>query len=285
MKCPDTVNRLIQLDEGFRVLKDIRGSPAFFERCKKDLFAMIRQLGNPTWFCSFSAAETRWNHLLKILGRLVDGKEYTDCEINDMNWQKKSELIQKDPVSCARNFDYMIQRLIHDVLKSEFMPVGEIADFFYRVEFQQRGSPHIHSLLWIKNAPLYEVDTNDKIVDFVDKYLTCEKNNSVDMVDLINLQTHRHAKTCKKKGQKICRFHFPLPPMRKTMILTPLTKENFTDDQLNNIQDQFDSRKQLLDDMKYGDDITFDEFLIRLGLSEESYITAISFRLLVILFY
>lgn len=28
-------------------------------RCKKDLFAMIRQLGNPTWFCSFSAAERR----------------------------------------------------------------------------------------------------------------------------------------------------------------------------------------------------------------------------------
>ncbi|KAL9977890.1 hypothetical protein ACROYT_G015348 [Oculina patagonica] len=279
LKCPETVNRLIQLDEGFRVLKDIRGSPAFFERCKKDLFAMIRQLGNPTWFCSFSAAETRWNHLLKILGRLVDGREYTDCEINEMNWQKKSELIQKDPVSCARNFDYMIQRLIHDVLKSEFMPVGEIADFFYRVEFQQRGSPHIHALLWIKNAPQYEVDTNDKIVEFIDKYLTCVKNNSDDMVDLINLQTHRHAKTCKKKGQKICRFNFPLPPMRRTMILSALTKENFTDDQLNNIKDQFDSIKQLLDDMKYGDDITFDEFLIRLGLSEESYITAIRFSL------
>lgn len=60
----DYVNKLIHLDEGFRVLKNLRGSPAYFQKCKKDLFAMIRQLGNPTWFCSFSAAETKWTHFL-----------------------------------------------------------------------------------------------------------------------------------------------------------------------------------------------------------------------------
>ena len=59
--------------------------------------------------------------------------------------------------------------------------------FFYRVEFQQRGSRHNHALLWIKNAPQFEVDSNDKIVEFVDKYLTCEKNNSANMVNFINL--------------------------------------------------------------------------------------------------
>jgi len=45
---------------------------------EKDLFAMIRQLGNPIWFCSkFSAEETRWSHLLKTLGRHVEKKDYT----------------------------------------------------------------------------------------------------------------------------------------------------------------------------------------------------------------
>ncbi len=42
---------------------------------------MIRQLGTPTWFCSFSAAETRWIHLIKILGRLIDNKDYSDEEV------------------------------------------------------------------------------------------------------------------------------------------------------------------------------------------------------------
>ena len=56
LKSESSVNKLINLDEGFWVLRNLRGSPPYFERCKKDVFAMIRQLGNPTWFCSFSAA-------------------------------------------------------------------------------------------------------------------------------------------------------------------------------------------------------------------------------------
>ena len=83
------------------------------------------------WFCSFSAAETRWSHLLKTLGRLEEKKDYTDCESENMKWQqKKSDLIQKDPVTCARNFEHMVQLFIKDVLKSDEMPIGEIADFF-----------------------------------------------------------------------------------------------------------------------------------------------------------
>ena len=48
LKSEDYLNKLVHLDEGFRVLKNVRGSPPYFEKCKKDLFAMIRQLGNPT---------------------------------------------------------------------------------------------------------------------------------------------------------------------------------------------------------------------------------------------
>ena len=51
---------------------------------KKDLFAMIRQLGNPTWFCSLSAAESRWIFLLKTLNRLVDNKNYNDDKIDNV---------------------------------------------------------------------------------------------------------------------------------------------------------------------------------------------------------
>ena len=27
----------------------------------------------------------------------------------------------------------------------------QVSSYFYRVEFQQRGAPHIHSLLWMKD--------------------------------------------------------------------------------------------------------------------------------------
>ena len=135
LKSENSVNNLINVDEGFRVLRNLRGSPPYFERCKKDLFAMIRQLGKPTWFCSFSAAETKWNHLIKILGRLIDNKEYTDEDIKNMSWKQRSELIQKDPVTCARNFEHMVQLFIHTFLKSSSHPIGKILDFFIELNF------------------------------------------------------------------------------------------------------------------------------------------------------
>lgn len=73
---------------------------------------MIRQLGNPTWFCSLSAAETRWKHLLQALGRIVKKKQYTDAEKENMSSQQESNLIQKDLVTCALNSDHMVQLFI-----------------------------------------------------------------------------------------------------------------------------------------------------------------------------
>ena len=40
-----------------------------------------------------------------------------------------------------------------------------VSSYFYRIEFQQRGAPHVHSLLWMKNqknedAPNFWIDTD-----------------------------------------------------------------------------------------------------------------------------
>ena len=59
----------------------------------------------------------------------------------------------------------MVQLFFHDIITSSSHPIGEVVDFFYRVEFQQRGSPHIHGLFWIKNAPEYGKDTDEDIAE------------------------------------------------------------------------------------------------------------------------
>ena len=41
---------LVRLDEGYRIFKTIRNSPQYWENQKKEVFAMIRQLGLPTLF-------------------------------------------------------------------------------------------------------------------------------------------------------------------------------------------------------------------------------------------
>lgn len=50
---PGFVDNIVKQDDGFRVLRNLRGSPPYWEKAKKDVFAMIRQLGIPTWFCYF----------------------------------------------------------------------------------------------------------------------------------------------------------------------------------------------------------------------------------------
>lgn len=85
---PGAIDELTKHDDGYKVLRTLRGSPPYWEQAKKDLFAMIKQLGIPTWFCSFSAAETKWIPLLKCLWKLVKKTEATTEEIEKMSIDK-----------------------------------------------------------------------------------------------------------------------------------------------------------------------------------------------------
>ena len=49
--------------------------------------------------------------------------------------------------------------------------------------------------------------------------------NDEETAHLVELQTHKHSRTCRKKGKAICRFGFPLPPLPQTRLLYPLEKE------------------------------------------------------------
>ena len=70
--------KIVRLNEGYYIFKDIRNSPAYLAKKKKEAFAMIRQLKMPTLFTSQSAAETKWPELLRALRQTVDNKTYTD---------------------------------------------------------------------------------------------------------------------------------------------------------------------------------------------------------------
>ena len=79
-------------------------------------------------------------------------------------------------------------------------------------------------LVWIENAPNLERSSRAEIEQFVDIYLTCSTDNE-ETVNLVKLQTHKHSRTCRKKGKPIYRFRFPIPPFPRTMLLYPLDEE------------------------------------------------------------
>ena len=76
LKKDGAVDRLVHLDEGFKFLHALRGSTPYWAKAKSDIFAIIRQLGPASLFCSFSSEETQWINLLRILVKVVDNKEY-----------------------------------------------------------------------------------------------------------------------------------------------------------------------------------------------------------------
>ncbi|XP_053402924.1 uncharacterized protein LOC123548901 [Mercenaria mercenaria] len=263
------IDNIVRNDEGYYLFKQLRNSPSYLESRKKDVYAMLRQLGMPTWFMSLSSADTRWTDLLKMLATLNYKVNYSDEQIEGLSWEQKIKLIQSDPVTCSRYFDHRVQEFINTVLKSEHKPLGEIADYFYRVEFQQRGSPHIHMIVWVKNAPKYKVDSINDLTTYVDQYLTCSVSNPA-VGSLVEIQTHKHSRTCRKREDRLCRFGYPLPPIPKTMILEPLETDR---DKYHKLYQQLQKK---MNDEKDGYSMSYEKFLTNVvQMSEEDYIKCI----------
>ena len=109
---------MINFDQRFEFLRALWSSPPYFEKAEKDILAMSRQLGPAPLFCSFSSAETQWTHLLRILGKLVDNKTYTNAELEKLTWEEKSWLMKSDPVTCARHFYFLVHFLQYFLLSN-----------------------------------------------------------------------------------------------------------------------------------------------------------------------
>ncbi|KAJ8050303.1 hypothetical protein HOLleu_03452 [Holothuria leucospilota] len=91
---------------------------------------------------------------------------------------------------------------------------------------------------------------------------------------MLQLQTHKHSKTFRKKPKAVCRFGFPKPPMKYTKLLHPLPPD--TDPQmLQQHQENYQKITELLKTHVNGLDITFEQFLKHVNLNEEEYIEAI----------
>ena len=118
---------------------------------------MIKQLGPPTWWMTFSCADLRWTETYKILSK-VKGNELSDTEIEHMTSDEKCEMLNSNPVVVAKHFQYRLECLFRDVLVGSGNPIGEVLYHAIRIEFQFRGSPDAHCFIWIKGCPLLTDD-------------------------------------------------------------------------------------------------------------------------------
>ncbi|RXN36616.1 replicase helicase endonuclease [Labeo rohita] len=213
------VERLVHSRDATRFMQPLRGTPSYWEKTLRDLQAMIRQLGTPTFFCTFSAAEMRWPEVITA----IKAQQGEEVDFSELDWTTKCEILRSNPVTVMRMFEKRVDALMTHLLLSPAQPIGEVEDYFYRVEFQARGSPHIHLLAWVKGAPEFENQSDQEVCDFIDRYITCQLPDPTTDPELhkivteVQLHSRKHSKSC-KKGNVLCRYGFPKLPVSKTTI-------------------------------------------------------------------
>ncbi len=109
--------------------------------------------------------------------------------------------------------------------------LGKVTPYFWRREFQQRGTEHYHCLIWIEGAPILKQDgsNQDEVADFIDKHIACYLPDVNDVVNaelrnvVAKYQQHNCTASCRrfrnlKSGKVVstCRYHFPRPASEET---------------------------------------------------------------------
>ena len=204
LKDPNHIQRLVTNDELFATFKSIRGTPQYWKQMQLDMLAKIKQLGPYTFFVTGSAAEFQWTEIIQIVAKQY-GQILTDEVVESMTWQDKRSWLERNPVTTARHIDYMFEQLWGKVILSGVHPIGQILNYDIRKEMQGRGTQHFHAAVHVKDAPQIDRESDEEVLTFIDKYVSCALPSVDSDPELHTLvtkrQVHHHTRTCKKKNR------------------------------------------------------------------------------------
>ena len=97
-------------------------------------------------------------------------------------------------------FQHHVDSFFTQYLLSKTQPLGVIIDNVIKTEFQMRGAHHSHCLLLVKGAPNINVNDDEEICCFINKYITAVlptgQAEYEDVKLMENLQKHTHSDYC-----------------------------------------------------------------------------------------
>ena len=249
---------------------------------------MVKQLGIPTWFMTLSCADLRWPELFQIVAR-TQGRDITEEEVEALSYVERCQMLNSNPVVTAKHFQHRVETFFSEVLLNQSNPIGKITYYALRIEFQMRGSPHLHALIWTSDCPKLTSESKDDYVEFIDKHVQANLPSEKDEPELHHLvktyQRHNHSKTCRKYKNIPCRFNFGQFFTKETIVAEPLD-ENTNEETKSNILSR---RKEILTKVKqkidevlnsskenYDATVTEKDMLDSVGVTENQYYWALS---------
>ena len=199
----------------FSLIANMRGSKEYFGKLGMEVKWMMKALGPPTLFVTCSCAE--W-----YSDSLIDYLRTINKSVPDIESMTPAELCAMDPVNVSIHFHKKWDAIFNKLIRSKDTPIfGHVQDYVYRIEYQARGAPHVHAILWIADAPILGKDTTSEVEEYIKSIITCsmpDETSSPTLHKLVSqFQTHKCNTYCLKsykRGNKFfkkCRFGFPRP--------------------------------------------------------------------------
>ena len=145
---PAVLEQLVRNEQAYKFLKNVRGWPACWQDQLSDILAMLQTLGIPTW----SAADIHWPEMIQAV-TVQFGRKLSHKEVVKMSTVDRSRYLCQNPITGVQMFQHRVEAFFSEYLLSDAHPLGHITDYVIKIEFQIRGSPHAHCLLWVKDAP------------------------------------------------------------------------------------------------------------------------------------
>jgi DNA replication protein DnaC len=253
------VDNLVSKDHAYKFMRNVRGTPAYWQRQLFETLAIFNQIGKPTWFLTLSAAEHLWPEMLQAIG-CVYGQHFTVEQVMNMNHAQRSKLLRRNPVTTIQMWKNRLESFFNIYIKNDkACPLGKIMDYIIKIEFQARGSPHAHVLLWAEDAPTIGLDADEMICDYVDKFCSgmllenwedAPDDSSTEELETLvrRVQMHKHNPMCRASKKSKCRHSFPKLASLRTVITRPdiavqLTTEEkrANDDILSKVKEEIEN--------------------------------------------
>ena len=207
-------------------MNSIKGTTAYWKKFLCYVLAMVKQLGVPAFFMTLSSADLKWNELVSIINKL-HMRNMSEKDIENLTDNEGCRLLNINPVLVARHFQYQVEVFFKEIVADGSF--GKSKYYAIRVEFQVRGSPHLHWFLWVANAPVLTSKSKEEYVAFVDQIVHAflSDRDDSEIHDLVKLYLfHKHSRTCKGKYKnEPCKFKFGKffsKRKKKTIVVEPL---------------------------------------------------------------
>ena len=112
----------------------LRGTKQYWFRQRSRLLSTVDTLGLPTIFFTHSAADLQWPELANLI-----------CPDNPGSRSSRTKAVVENPAISDWFFYYRVLEFI----KAYYVGVLGVTDYWMRFEWQHRGSPHVHGLVWL----------------------------------------------------------------------------------------------------------------------------------------